>query len=319
MLPAMRTVRRKPRTVPPIHRWVRGACAVVIVATAFLAAPPIEAQATPEPRAPSYLWLDSSGEPLPFQSHQEILEYLRTAEVVERKPIPRGVAGAQKLLMDRDGLRVRAAFRTVDATYRGPFEGLPSSVRRVRDVGAFECAAYTLSQSLGLGRVPPTVWREIDGTEGSVQIWLERTMTQDDFLKQSDDPADVERWNLQKRLVYVFDALVANLDRNQGNILVGSDQRLWCIDHTRAFAQTKHLLQRERITRCSRDLWVALRELDEASMTPRLEPFLRKGEIKALFERRDELVKHIEKLIAAEGEAAVLFEIDPPAGQTATH
>jgi hypothetical protein len=286
------------------------------MATASLAAPPVEAQATPEPRPASYVWLDSAGEPLPFQTHREILEYLRTAEVLERKPIPRGVAGAQKILMDRDGLRVQAAFRTVDETYRGPFEGLPTSVRRVRDVGAFECAAYTLSQSLGLGRVPPTVWREIDGTEGSVQIWLEGTMTQDDFLEQSDDPADVARWNLQKRLVYVFDALIANLDRNQGNILVGRDQSLWCIDHTRAFAPTKHLLQRERITRCSRDLWVALRELDEASMKPRLEPFLRKGEIKTLFQRRDELVKHIEKLIAAEGEAAVLFEIDPPAGQT---
>jgi hypothetical protein len=292
-------------------------CAVLTLATAALATPPVQAQATPEPRAASYVWLDSSGEPLPFQTHREILEYLSTAEVVDRKPIPRGVAGAQKILMDRDGLRVRAAFRTVDDTYRGPFEGLPRSVRRVRDVGAFECAAYTLSQSLGLGRVPPTVWREIDGTEGSVQIWLEETMTQDDFLEQADDSADVARWNLQKRLVYVFDALIANLDRNQGNILVGGDQRLWCIDHTRAFAQTKHLMQRERIKRCSRDLWVALRELDEASMKPRLEPFLRKGEIRTLFQRRDELVKHFEKLIAAEGEDAVLFDLDPPAAEAA--
>jgi hypothetical protein len=43
---------------------------------------------------------------------------------------------------------------------------------------------------------------------------------------------------------------------------------------------------------------------------------LRKGEIRALFRRRIELVKHIEGLIAADGEAAVLFEIDPPAAQT---
>jgi hypothetical protein len=42
----------------------------------------------------------------------------------------------------------------------------------------------------------------------------------------------------------------------------------------------------------------------------RLEPFLKKREIRALFRRRIELVKHIEGLIAAQGEAAVLFEID---------
>ena len=171
----MRTMLRRTQTIPPIRGRVRGVCAVLTLATAALATPPVQAQATPEPRAASYVWLDSSGEPLPFQTHREILEYLSAAEVVDRKPIPRGVAGAQKLLMDRDGLRVRACFRTVDEKYRGPFDGLPRSVRRVRDSAAFECAAYTLSQSLGLGRVPPTLWREIDGTEGSVQIWLEET------------------------------------------------------------------------------------------------------------------------------------------------
>jgi hypothetical protein len=308
----MKTMSRRSNTVTPIDRWRRVACAVVTMATASLAAPPLLAQATPEPRPAAHVWLDRAGEPLPLQTHEEILEYLRTAEVIDRKPIPTGVAGAQQILMDRDGLRVRGVFRTVDETQRGPFENLPRSFRRVRDAAIFECAAYQLSQELGLSRVPPTVWREIDGTDGSVQIWLEGAMMQDEFLEQADDPPDVEQWNLQKRVLFVFDALIANIDRNQGNILVGREGMLWWIDHTRTFAQSRDLLGRDKVTRCSRDLWTALRNLDEASTKQRLEPFLRKGEIRALLRRRGELVKHIEKLIAAEGEAAVLFDLDPP-------
>jgi hypothetical protein len=296
MLPAMKRM-----------RWMS---AVVALATASLAAPPAGAQTTPEPPAASYVWLDSSGEPLPFQTHPEILEYLRTANVIERERIPRGVAGAQKILMDRDGLRVRACFRTVDETQRGPFDNLPRSYRRVRDAAAFECAAYELSQLLGLGRVPPTVWREVDGTAGSVQMWLEGAMDQDRFLEQSADPPDVEWWNLQKYRLYVFDALIANIDRNQGNILVDPEGTLWLIDHTRTFVASKDLFQPEKVTRCSRDLWHALRNMDEASVRQRLEPFLKRGELRSLFRRRAELVKHIEKLISAEGEEAVLFDLD---------
>jgi hypothetical protein len=111
--------------------------------------------------------------------------------------------------------------------------------------------------------------------------------------------------------MYVFDALVANLDRNQGNILVDREWTLWLIDHTRAFTQVDELLEPKKITRCSRDLWLALRDLDVASLQPRLEPLLTKAEIRALFKRRIELVRHIEALIAAKGEAAVLFAIDP--------
>lgn len=282
------------------------------MATAALAAAPIEAQTTPERPAAPHVWLDRAGEPLPFQTDREMLEYLRSAEVVDRSPIGRGVSGAERLVLERGGVRARAAFRKVDQIHRGSFENLPTSVRRVRDAAVFECAAYEVSEALGLGRVPPTVCRQIGKASGSVQIWLEGGMTETDVAEKSLEPPDVARWLLQKHLMYVFDALIANFDRNQGNVLIDRDWRLWFIDHTRAFVQTKDLLQPEKVKRCSRDLWLALRNLDEASLQQRLEPLLTKGEIEALLKRRVQLVAHIEKLIAANGEAAVLFEMDPP-------
>jgi len=282
------------------------------MAMPVLAAAPAGAQDAPPQDAASHVWLDHEGQPLPFQSQQELLEYLRDAEVVDRSPIGRGVAGTERLVLEREGVRARAAFRIVDKAFRGPFEGLPSSVRRVRDAAVLECAAYELSQALGFGRVPPTVCRPVGEKDGSVQIWLEGAMTQDDFLEKSDDPPDVEQWNLQKYTIYVFDQLIANIDRNQGNILVDREGTLWCIDHTRTFARTSNLLDPEKVTRCSRDLWLALQNLDERAVEQRLEPFLEKGDIRALFKRRAELVKHIEELIADHGEDAVLFEIEAP-------
>jgi hypothetical protein len=295
---------------------LRQTCVLVAWANLALAAAPIAAQTTPDLRAAPHVWLDKAGTPLPFQTHREILEYLREAEVVERRPIGQGVTGAERILLDRGGVRVRAAFRTVDEIQRGPFENLPASMRRVRDEAVFECAAYELSEALGLGRVPPTVPRRIGKTNGSVQIWFEQARRETDLVEKSVEPPDGTRWTLQKHVMHVFDALIANLDRNQGNILVDRDWTLWFIDHTRAFAQTDDLLDRKKVTRCSRDLWHALGNLDEASLRPRLEPFLTKPEIGALFKRRLELVKHIEGLIAANGEAAVLFDLDSPAAGT---
>jgi hypothetical protein len=270
------------------------------------AAPPATAQ---------HVWLDGAGSPVPFQTHREIIKYLSSAEVVDRTPIGRGVTGAQRLVLEREGVRLRAAFRTVDERKRGPFEGLPTSVRRLRDAAVFECAAYELSQALGLGRVPPTVCRKINGKAGSVQIWFEGAMTETDLAEKSLEPPDLTRWSLEKQVMYVFDALIANLDRNRGNILIDRDWKLWFIDHTRAFAQMSELLGRKKITRCSRDLWLALRNLEPDSLQERLGPFLTKGEIGALLKRRIALVAHIEALIAANGEAAVLFDIDPPAAE----
>jgi len=56
-------LRREP--LSPTHRWRRVAFALVATATVSLAAAPIEAQATPERRAASHIWLTPAGEENP--------------------------------------------------------------------------------------------------------------------------------------------------------------------------------------------------------------------------------------------------------------
>jgi hypothetical protein len=43
-----------------------------------------------------------------------------------------------------------------------------------------------------------------------------------------------------------------------------------------------------------------------------LSPHLGRAEIKALLARREKMVQHFQKLIDERGEAAVLYDVDPP-------
>ncbi len=260
--------------------------------------------------APGYLWLDVDGEPLPFQDHDAIRDALRAAAVVGQQPIERGVGGAVKLVLEVDGTRFHAVFRVIDRT-----KVVARSVRtRVtyRDSHLFEVAAYELDRILGLDRVPPAVRRTLDGRDGSVQIWMEGT-TPEVVLVQEDglEPPNLGSWRRQKRVMRVFDALVANTDRNQGNVLIDRDWRLWFIDHTRAFGESTRLLYTDKITACDRQLWQALGNLDEAVVRRRLEPFLTSKQISRLLLRRVKLVRHIQKQINRNGVDSVLFDVSP--------
>ena len=47
----------------------------------------------------------------------------------------------------------------------------------------------------------------------------------------------------------MFDLLIANIDRNQGNLIYDSDWHLFLIDHSRAFIDKKDLKKRALLLR----------------------------------------------------------------------
>ena len=269
------------------------------------------ASADESPTRSSYLWHDVDGNPLPFQDHESIREALRSAPVVSQKPIGRGVGESIKLVLEVDATRFHAVFRMIDRTQRVAASSTRAR-RTYRDSYIFEVAAYEVARMLGIDRVPPAVRRTLDGRDGSVQIWLEGT-TPEDILLHEDrlDPPDVGSWRRQKRVMRVFDALVANTDRNQGNILIDRDWRLWFIDHTRAFAESTKLVNIDRITACDRQVWLALKDVEEAALRQRLEPYLTSKQISRLLQRRIKLVKHLQKKIDKTSEDTVLFDLEP--------
>lgn len=247
-------------------------------------------------------YLGPGGEPLPFASDDEVLDFLRTAEVIHEEVLEEGRNGTLKVLLERDGVRAHAAFRTVSFT-RANLEVGERVFSEFRDSHRYECAAYELSRMLGLGRVPPVVPRTLKGQEGSLQLWIERAK---DETSERFRPPEAGRWARQLWSMYLFDNLVFNIDRNSGNILVDSRYDLWLIDHTRAFQLIPELLD-ERVIRVERSVWKRLEALNDYELQLRLGEHLDARELRALARRCELLVAHIKKLLLERGEALVLY------------
>ena len=109
-----------------------------------------------------------------------------------------------------------------------------------RDSWMFNVAAYKIDRLIGLNLVPPSVARTYKGTRGAFTWWIDDIkMDEADRFKEKLTPPDLDKWNQQMQLVRLFDQLIANVDRNLTNLLIGNDWNVWAIDHTRAF-RTKH-------------------------------------------------------------------------------
>jgi hypothetical protein len=289
---------------------------VIVVA---LCMNPQSAHAEPPTGIDGYVWLDADDRPLPFQDHGTIQEWMRSANVLSREKVGRGIAGVEKLVLEHEGIQFHAAFRSVDVTVRKAApRGVERSTKKYRDAAIFESAAYELSELLGIGRVPPVVGRRIDDLNGTVQIWMEGTRPEVVLIQENQlRPPDPLRWNQQKQIMFVFDNLICNSDRNQGNLLIDRGWNIWFIDHTRAFKRSSKLIYLDKLTSCDRRLWSSLRDINDETIQQRLEPYLESQEITKLLTRRRTLVRRIQGMIDKQGEETVLFDLRPPTGEMA--
>ncbi len=253
-------------------------------------------------------WFGPDGEVIPLRTDEEILDFLRTAEVVSMQGIKRGITKPRKVLLERDGVQLHAVFRYLSKQkQRSRVHG---AVRwYFRDDFIFECAAYELSRVLGQHSVPPVVPRKINGRKGTLQVWIENAMTEEMRRDRKLYAPDSVRWSHQRQQRLAFDLLVFNEDRNLGNTLIDQFWNVWLIDHTRAFHNLHQLRNPKRLRHCDRLFWERLNTLDREVVRERVKPFLRKNEIKALFRRWDRLIDFIQGLIEAKGEDFVLFEL----------
>lgn len=252
------------------------------------------------------VWIDSDGNPLPFQTNKEIEEFLLTAAVISMKNIPVGVTQPKKVLLEKDGVRMHAIFRNVNI-YKSRWTDTKCTRINFRDYCLYECAAYELSKMLGLYNVPPTVLRKIKGKKGTLQIWIENAMMELDRQKKNIQAPDKRSWKMQNHMMRIFDNLIFNDDRNQGNMLIDEHWNLWLIDHTRSFRTLSRLPDPKVIRCCEKQLWYMLKNLDESAVNERLGEFLRPYELKALLKRRAKLVKYIEEMIEKRGERTVVL------------
>ncbi len=235
-------------------------------------------------------WLAADGTMLPFATDEDALDFLATAEIVSSKELEGSRNRPLKLTMRRDGVEARAIFRTVDKKHKTARVG-ELTIRDFHDSYLYECAAYRLARLLGVDNVPPCVLRTIDGTAGSVQLWVEHATTEYQNRYDTDGPKAAERKPDEFRKMYLFDALIDNFDRHPGNVLVDTRDRVWFIDHTRSFRLYTNA-RMDDMPACSDELVQSLLDLDRDALHS-LRPFVTVRHLDALWRRRGQILRRL--------------------------
>jgi hypothetical protein len=258
---------------------------LLLAAALFLvAAPPARPQQAAADGHDARVWI----------GHEADYEkYLETAPIEKIEDVGSGVTHPRRAFFAPGGLAASAIVKHLPPGIR---EGFWESYKS-------EIAAYRLDQVLGLNMVPVTVERRIEGELDAVGLWLEGCR----LLKGVDQSTcpDPDAWARQVCRQRVFDDLIANIDRNSGNILIDDEWHLILIDHSRAFASNKMPFEKQ-MGRIDKEFFEKLKKLDEATLMPALKQWVpSKGAVRDILKRRDKIVADFEKLAQEKGEAAV--------------
>ena len=252
-------------------------------------------------------WLGPDGESLPFETDEEVLAFLARGRIVREKEISAGINHPFKLTLEHGGVTANAIFRTVSRTKT---EGTGRDFDRAnpifRDSYHYEVAAYKVSRMLGLDNVPPAIIYEYKGKRGSLQLWVEEAESENERIARGGRVTAPAQWHLQKQKMKIFDNLIYNFDRNNGNLLIDARGKVWFIDHTRSFKRLPALVSPEDIRVCDAHLWERLQELNKAAFKEELKDYLSAIELDALTKRHRKLVAYIEDLISELGAETVL-------------
>jgi hypothetical protein len=282
-------------------RLVLGGALAAAVAAAAPAAPGAaqsSAAALPPapaavPAAPATAAATAAGAKIWLGRSAEFEEYLKTAPIENIGDIPIGVTKPKRAFFAKGGLAGSAALKYLPSGIKSGFWEAYKS----------EIAAYKLDRILELDMVPPTIERRVGSELASLQLWVDgcKHLAETDQAKVSSSPTWVKQVLRQR----AFDNLIANIDRNAGNLLVDGEWNLILIDHSRAFGgNTMPFLK--QMTRIDREFYERLKALDEPTLMAELRPWvITAGTVRDILKRRDKIVAQFDKLAREKGDAAV--------------
>jgi len=157
-----------------------------------------------------------------------------------------------------------------------------------------ELAAYKLDRLLGLGMIPVTVRREIDGQAGTLQFVPPETMTERERVASGAGWGASCSLQRQMAAMYVFDALVFNNERTLSSMSYSPDDwLLMLVDHENSFSEeTRRPAYLEDVELDIGNQWrTVLLELNDEVLRTELGDVLDENRRSALGKRRDALVK----------------------------
>jgi hypothetical protein len=160
-------------------------------------------------------------------------------------------------------------------------------------------------------------WKNVEGRpKGFPDSWTLREKKAQDL--HPDSGAQMASLNRVTYLQRAFDNLIANKDRNEGDVLYTKDWRMLLIDHSRAFhtskKYTKKLLYDENskpipfpMKRLPRAFVDKLKSMNVEIVKQVVGEYLTEKEIEAILLRRDLIIDNLNRRIEKLGEAAVLY------------
>jgi hypothetical protein len=229
----------------------------------------------------------------------DLEKFLREAKVLSvTKEVSPGRSRPWIVILSEGGVQRQALFKYFD--YRRP-QPQPHSYK-------YELAAYALDRLLDAQLVPPVVERKIEGRKGSLQIFLENCVSEQDRRRKRLEPPDPKAFANAVEGARVFESLADDECLNYSDLLVHTDDWRVCrVDFSEAFAPSPELRPDCRITVCPRRLYEGLQKLDDATLVAAMKAYLNEAEIRALLARKSLILDKIKALIAEKGEASVLF------------
>jgi hypothetical protein len=232
---------------------------------------------------------------LTWIGHEDEFEQaMRAATIVRLEKVKIGVTKPQRAILDPPAPVARFAFKPLKPGIKnGYFESYKS-----------EIAAYRLDRLLDLQMVPPVIARDVNGKTGAAVYWIEGAKGW-----QIEHPVEGPQpeWSHQITRMKMLDLLIANVDRNQGNLLYDPDWHLLLTDHSRAFTAKKDLRGIAALAHVDRALWEKMQALTLDRLQAALGEWLGPEELKAMLIRRDLMAAQIKNLVGLFGESAVFF------------
>ncbi len=181
-------------------------------------------------------------------------EFLLKGKIVSIKTLSTGVTRPRRVTLTDGTLTHDAVFQIVDESKA--IERFPTGRVELdfRDSWHFNIAAFELARAIGLeGMVPPCVERVIQSERGSLCWWVIWKWDEKMRVEQKLRPPDTVDWQRQWDVMRVFRELVDDTDRNQTNMLITEDWRVWMVDFSRAFRKTKELRAPAQLRQCPED------------------------------------------------------------------
>jgi hypothetical protein len=291
------------RSLVPVWPLFLLACATAI-------AQPVPASTAPE--APQAVAAEAPARPALTVEQQR--EFLANAKIVAWKDTKKGVTRPLRVTLSDGTFTHDASFQRVDIR-KARAETAKGVEVNFRDYYGFNIAAHQLACLINrCDLVPATVERTWRGEMGALCWWVDEVMMDEgERIKSKQGPPSSADWWRQQHLSRVFTELTGDTDRNQTNILITKDWRLVLIDFSRAFRAHKEPKPAiNTVLTIEADVLEGLRALTKERIAAVAGRWLEAGQIEAVLARRDAIVAHIDRLIAAKGRELVVLEPSRP-------